>query len=153
MLKLIISILVCQCAGLIGSIFTRSSVFTWYEFINKPLFNPPNWVFAPVWVTLYTLMGMAAFLIWRKGLKTPGVKRALGVFLLQLVLNSLWSAVFFGGRSILGGLIIAILLLSAILWTIKEFYAVSKLAAKLLIPYIIWAGFASILNVAILMLN
>jgi translocator protein len=153
MLKLVISILICQCAGIIGSLFTTRSISTWYAFINKPAFNPPNWVFAPVWVSLFTLMGIAAFLVWRKGMHTPGVKRALGIFILQLGLNSLWSIVFFGSRSIVGGLAVIVLLWLAIFWTIKEFLAISKPAAVLLIPYIAWVSFALVLNVAFLILN
>jgi translocator protein len=153
MIKLIISIIVCQCAGVIGSFSTVESISQWYAFLNKPPFNPPNWVFAPVWTILYTLMGVAAYLLWRKGLKTAGVKRALEIFLLQLALNSLWSIVFFGGRSILGGFIIIVLLWLAIFWTIVKFYRIEKPAAILLIPYILWVSFALILNAALLALN
>jgi len=153
MLKLVISILICQCAGIIGSFFTRRSIPEWYVVINKPVFNPPNWIFAPVWTSLFTLMGIAAFLVWRKGMRTPGVKRALNIFLLQLGLNSLWSIVFFGSRSIVGGLAVIVLLWLAIFWTIKEFLVISKPAAVLLIPYIAWVSFAFILNVAFLILN
>jgi translocator protein len=153
MLKLAISILICQSAGIIGSFFTRRSISEWYAHINKPAFNPPSRVFAPAWMTLYTLMGIAAFLIWRKGVKTAGVRSALGVFLFQLILNSVWSVVFFGGRSILGGLVVIVFLWLAIVWTIKSFQAISKPAAALLIPYIAWVTFALVLNVAILLLN
>jgi len=153
MLKLAISILICQCAGIVGSFFTTRSIPTWYAFINKPTFTPPNWVFAPAWISLFTLMGIAAFLLWRKGLHTPGVKMALSIFFLQLTLNSLWSIVFFGCRSILGGLVVIVLLWLAILWMIKNFFAISKSAAALLIPYIAWVSFALVLNVAFLTLN
>ena len=125
----------------------------WYAFINKPTFTPPNWVFAPAWISLFTLMGIAAFLVWRKGLQTPGVKRALIIFLLQLGLNSLWSIVFFGGRSIQGGLVVIVFLWLAIIWTIKSFFAISKPAAVLIIPYIAWVSFALVLNVVFLTLN
>ncbi len=148
MLKLVISILICQCAGIIGSFFTTRSIPTWYAFINKPTFTPPNWIFAPAWTSLFTLMGIAVFFVWRKGIHTFGVKRALSIFLLQLGLNILWPIVFFGGRSIQGGLVVIVLLWLAIIWTIKSFFALSKLAAALLIPYIAWVSFALILNVA-----
>jgi translocator protein len=153
MFKLIISILICQSAGVVGAFFTRRSISEWYVHLHKPAFNPPSWVFAPAWLTLYTLMGIAAFLVWRKDVKTAGVRSALGVFLFQLVLNSLWSVVFFGGRSISGGLVVIVFLWLAIAWTIKSFYAVSKPAAALLIPYIAWVSFALVLNVALLLLN
>jgi len=153
MLRLVLSILLCQSAGVVGAFFTRRSISEWYAHLNKPAFNPPSWVFAPAWVTLYTLMGIAAFLIWRKGLKTAGVRSALAVFLFQLILNSLWSVVFFGGRSILGGLVVIVCLWLAIVWTIKSFHAISKPAAALLIPYIAWVSFALVLNVALLLLN
>lgn len=153
MFKLIISILVCQCAGIIGSFFTRRSIPEWYTLIKKPSFTPPDWIFAPVWGSLFTLMGIAAFLVWRKGLNISEVKAALIIFILQLILNSLWSIVFFGGRSIMGGLIVIVFLWLAILWTIIEFFAISKPAAALLVPYILWVSFAVILNVTLVILN
>ena len=88
-LKLVASIIACQCAGLIGSLFTTPSIPTWYASLQKPPFTPPNWLFAPAWITLYLLMGIAAFIVWQKGLDKQGVKRALVVFLVQLVLNGL----------------------------------------------------------------
>lgn len=153
MIKLAVSIFICQCAGLLGSLFTRSSLPGWYAHINKPVFTPPNWVFAPVWALLYALMGTAAFLVWQKGLVTEGVKKALGIFILQLVLNVLWSVVFFGARSITGGLATIVFLWLAIAWTIKQFLSISKPAAVLLIPYIAWVSFALILNASLALLN
>jgi benzodiazapine receptor len=153
MLKLVASIFICQCAGIIGSLFTTRAIPQWYAHIHKPAFTPPNWVFAPVWTMLFTLMGIAAFLVWRKGLRTTGVKHALSIFLLQLALNSLWSVVFFGGRSIIGGLAVIVFLWLAILWTMSRFFVISRPAAALLIPYIAWVSFAFILNVALVFLN
>jgi len=153
MIKFVISILTCQSAGIIGSFFTFPAIQEWYAFLNKPAFNPPNWVFAPVWTILYTLMGIAMFLVWTKGLHVPGVKKALSVFLFQLVLNSLWSIVFFGAHSIIGGFVIILILWSAIVWTIVQLFSVSKWAAALLIPYILWVSFAVILNCALVFLN
>lgn len=152
-MKLFFSILICQFAGIIGALFTQQAIPEWYFYIQKPLFSPPNWVFAPVWTLLYLLMGIAAYLVWRLGLSRKDVKSALAIFLLQLVLNSSWSIVFFGGRSISGGMIVIVLLWLAILWTMRSFYAVSKPACFLLIPYIIWVSFALILNLALLTLN
>jgi len=151
--KLVFSVLICQCAGAIGSMFTIPAIPEWYAFINKPSFNPPNWVFAPVWTMLFTLMGIAAYLVWRKGLDEPGVKKALGIFIFQLALNSLWSIVFFGCRSIPGGFGVIVILWIAILGTIKEFLPISRLAGGLLIPYIAWVSFALVLNGAFVVLN
>ena len=153
MLKLVISILICQCAGIIGALFTRQSIPEWYSYIIKPPFNPPNWVFGPVWTVLYVLMGIAAYLVWRKGYNKSGVRAALGIFLIQLGLNSLWSIVFFGGRSIIGGMVVIVLLWLAILRTMQAFFAVSKPACYILIPYILWVSFALVLNLAFLILN
>jgi tryptophan-rich sensory protein len=102
---------------------------------------------------LYILMGIAAFLVWRKGFYSSGVKAALGMFLIQLGLNSLWSIVFFGGRSIIGGLVVIVLLWLSIFRTMQAFFHLSKPACYLLTPYIIWVSFALVLNLAFLVLN
>ena len=152
-LKLVISLIACQCAGLIGSLFTTPAIPTWYAALEKPPFTPPNWLFAPAWVTLYLLMGVAAFLVWRKGLSEEGVKPALVIFLVQLVLNALWSAVFFGLKSPIAGAIVILLLWVAILFTILRFFRLSPTAGSLLIPYILWVSFAAALNISIWILN
>ncbi len=151
--KLVGTIAACEGAGGIGAIFTTPAIPTWYEALAKPAFTPPNAVFSPVWVTLYLLMGIAIFLVWRKGLKTEGVKPAFIIFWVQLVINILWSAVFFGLKTPLGGFIVIILLLIAVVITIVQFFKVSRLAGGLLIPYIVWLGIATSLNVGIWMLN
>ncbi|HUU65564.1 MAG TPA: TspO/MBR family protein [Dehalococcoidales bacterium] len=151
--KLVISIIVCQCAGLIGSIFTMPAITTWYATLQKPPFNPPNWLFAPAWATLYLLMGISAFIIWRRGLGNPQVKRALFLFVIQLVLNALWSVAFFGLESPLYGVIVIAALWVAILFTILKFFKVSSVAAVLMLPYILWVTFAAVLNVSIWVLN
>lgn len=153
MFRLFLSIALCQTAGAIGAFFTRQAILEWYFYLKKPYFTPPNWVFGPVWVVLYTLMGVAAFLVWRKGLREVKVRAALAVFLLQLVLNCLWSIVFFGFRSIGGGLSIILLLWIVIFWTIMKFSELSRVAAGLLIPYIVWVSYAVLLNVVIKLLN
>jgi len=152
-LKLVVSILICQFAGFIGSFFTTPSIPTWYATLNKPFFTPPSWLFAPVWVTLYTLMGISAFLVWRKGLSDQHVRTASIVFAVQLILNVLWSGVFFGFRSILAGLIVIVILWIAILLTILNFYKISTTAGLLLIPYILWVSIAAALNFSVLILN
>lgn len=152
-IKLIVSIAACQGAGLIGSLFTTAAIPTWYTGLQKPFFTPPNWLFAPAWITLYILMAVAAFLIWRKGLDQKGVRFALIIFLIQLVLNTLWSIVFFWLESPLYGIIVIIALWIAILLTMIKFFKLSTIAGALLTPYIGWVSFAAVLNVAIWMLN
>jgi len=152
-LRLIISILVCQLAGLIGSIFTRASVSTWYVTLNKPSFTPPSWVFGPAWITLYVLMGISAFLVWSKGFNNREVKVALIFFGIQLILNAFWSAAFFGLRSPFAGLIVIAALWVFILLTILFFFRVSLTAGVLLLPYIAWVSFAAVLNFSIWRLN
>lgn len=151
--KLLVSILGCQAAGLIGSLFTMPAIPTWYAALQKPSFTPPNWLFGPAWGTLYLLMGIAAFLVWRQGLNEPGVKPALVFFLVQLVLNTLWSIVFFGAKSLLGGVVIILVLWLAILWTMLWFFKISTAAGALLVPYLLWVSYASVLTVVVWRLN
>lgn len=152
-LKITLAIIICELAGIIGSIFTSPSIDGWYASIVKPELNPPSWVFGPVWTTLFALMGIAVFLIWEKGLSHKGVKFALGIFTVQLVLNIFWSIIFFGLHSPGGAFIEIIFLWLAILATIVSFVKISKLAAWLMIPYIIWVSFAMYLNYSIWILN
>jgi benzodiazapine receptor len=151
--RFVISIAICQLAGIIGSVFTAPAVPTWYAVLNKPSFNPPNWLFGPVWITLYVLMGISLFLVWRKSLDIPAVKTGLTVFGAQLVLNILWSVAFFGLRSPVAGLLVIVALWIAILLTILRFTRVSEFAAILLVPYIVWVSFAAILNLSLFLLN
>lgn len=149
LLKLIIAILVAELAGVIGSIFTVTAIPIWYAALAKPALNPPNWVFAPVWSALFVLMGVAAFLVWRQGLDKKAVRIALIIFLGQLALNSLWSMIFFGLHNPGTAFLEIIILWLAILATIFFFYKVSRPAAYLLIPYILWVSFAGYLNFSI----
>jgi len=162
--KLIIAIVVSELAGIIGSVFTTPSIAGWYSGIVKPALNPPAWVFGPVWTTLFALMGIAAFLVWKKGLDRRdvnphtkgfgvGVKIALILFGIQLVLNTLWSIIFFGLHSPGGALVEIVFLWLAILATIIAFAKISKPAAWLLSPYILWVSFAMYLNYSIWVLN
>ena len=151
--KLIISVLVCLSAGFIGSFFTTPSIPTWYATLNKPSFNPPNWLFAPAWTTLFILMGIAVFLIWRKGLKKKAVKNALIIFLLQLVFNTLWSFLFFKFHSPFWALVDIGVLWSLISLSLIKFWKINKAAGILLIPYLLWVSFASFLNYTIYRLN
>lgn len=151
--KLIIAIAVSELAGVVGSFFTVSAIPTWYAALEKPALNPPGWVFGPVWGILYLLMGVAAFLVWRKGWERKEIKTALCVFVAQLFLNTIWSIIFFGLRNPDWALVNIIALWLAIIWTIIVFYKISKPAAYLLVPYILWVSFASYLNYAIWVLN
>ena len=151
--KLIVSIIVCQGAGLIGSVFTTPSIPTWYATLQKPSFTPPNWLFAPAWITLYLLMGISSSIVWHRGLDNRPVRIALIIFLVQLILNALWSVVFFGLESPLYGIIVIVALWVAILLTILKFFRISALAGALLLPYIGWVSFAAILNVFLFILN
>ena len=151
--KLVVSIIACLAAGAIGSIFTRQAIPTWYATLEKPFFNPPNWLFAPVWTLLYILMGIAAFLVWRKGSENRQVRIALIAFLVQLVLNALWSIAFFGLESPLYGLIVIVVLWVAILFTTLSFYRISRAAGVLMLPYLLWVTFAAVLNESIWLLN
>jgi len=154
MIKLIISVLLCEGAGLLGSIFTAPAILSWYIYLNKPIFSPPNYLFAPVWTFLYFLMGVTLYLIWTKKKSDKDIRNnAYVAFFLQLILNVIWSVVFFGFRSPLGGLLIIIVLWIAILETIRRVYLVDKLAANLLYPYLMWVSFASVLNLSIVLLN
>jgi len=151
--KLVVSIVACLAAGGIGSVFTREAIPTWYATLEKPTFNPPNWLFAPVWTLLYIMMGIAAFLVWRKGLENRQVRIALIVFLVQLVLNALWSVAFFGLESPLYGVVVIAALWVAILFTVLKFYRISLAASVLVWPYLLWVTFAAVLNVSIWLLN
>jgi benzodiazapine receptor len=151
--KLIISIFACFAAGGVGSLFTFQAITTWYPSLKKPKYTPPNKVFAPVWTTLYILMGLSVFLIWQKGLATDGVLLAFVLFWVQLVFNALWSVIFFGMKSKGGGVITIIVLWFIILATIITSFRISAWAGILLVPYIIWVSIASYLNIGIWWLN
>ena len=153
LIKAIICIFLCLSAGGIGSAFSASAIPTWYATLNKPSFSLPNWLFAPVWTLLYIMMGFAAALVWQKGLQNPRVRTALVVFLVQLILNMIWTALFFGLRSPLYGLVDILFLWAMILVTIAQFSKVSIPAAALLIPYLLWVTFATGLNSGIFLLN
>lgn len=152
-IKFILSIAVCQTAGFIGSLFTTPSIPTWYASLQKPSFAPPNWLFAPVWITLFTLMGISFYLVWNKGLKNKQVTKGLFIFCIQFLLNMLWSFLFFGLHSPFYAFMEIIILWIVIGLTIFSFFKISKNAALLLLPYIAWVSVAGILNYYIWILN
>jgi tryptophan-rich sensory protein len=153
LIKIFLSLLLCDGAGFIGSLATRTSVKTWYTTINKPFFNPPNWIFAPVWIALYTLMGVSFYLVLDKGLNNKDIRYASTVFCIHLLVNALWSFAFFGAQSPLAGLFVILPLLFLIAYTMKLFYPISNTASYLLIPYLLWVSFASVLNISFVVLN
>jgi benzodiazapine receptor len=160
-LRLGVSIAIPLVAGVIGSIFTSESVSTWYQTIEKPSFSPPDWLFGPVWTTLYVMMGISLFLIWRATTSTTTFtkgrhSRKISAFIAfgsQLILNVLWSFIFFGLRSPQLAFAEIVILLISIVVTIVIFSKISKLAAVLMIPYAGWVTFASLLNLQIWLLN
>jgi len=143
----------CLGAGGLGSMATRQSLITWYPQLIKPSFSPPDWIFAPVWTVLYLMMGYAAYLVWQKNESTAGVKSTLSLFGIQLLINTSWSFVFFKFHSLMGGLLVIVALWSAIVLTIVKFNKISKTASSLLIPYLLWVSFATVLNFALWRLN
>jgi translocator protein len=151
--RLILAIAICQLAGALGSVFTSSSVSTWYPTLIKPFFVPPGSVIGGVWIVLFTLMGISLFLVWRDGKKGADWKIALGVFAAQLVVNVIWSWAFFGLQSSLAGIVVIAVLWLLILQAIVRFWPISKNAAWLLVPYILWVSFAAFLNYTIWQLN
>lgn len=151
--KLIISLVLPLAAGFVASIFTQDSIESgWYAGLNQPSFNPPNSVFGPVWTTLYILMGISLYLVWKE---IPGTKRemAIGIFALQLLLNFLWSLFFFYFKDIEIALLDIVGLWIAIVAMIGAFYRIKPTAAWLNIPYLLWVTFAMVLNIAYYMLN
>ena len=152
--KIIISISVCLLVAFLASLATQSSVKTWFLTIEKPFFNPPAWLFAPVWTVLYIMMGIAFGLIWSSDFKDKKVvKSAMIIFGIQLALNALWSILFFGLCNPLLAFIEILLLWLFIFETIKVFKPIDGLASKLLYPYLAWVSFATILNASIWWLN
>jgi len=170
LIKIFTSIIICELAGVVGSIFTMPSIKGWYVTLNKPGFNPPNWIFGPVWTTLFVLMGISFYLVWSKGFVAKQHSKALkawnpwsqklwtgswqkinviSIFSLQLILNILWSVIFFGLHQPGIAFFELLMLWFAVLYTIINFYRISKPASHLLIPYILWITFAGFLNYSI----
>ncbi len=136
-----------------GSLITTPSVSSWYKTINKPAFNPPNWLFGPVWTALFLLMAISAFIVWKRGQDKQSYKKSLAVYDIQLGLNLLWSILFFGLKSPLAALVEIVFLWAAILYTIIMFKKISRTSAILLVPYLVWVTFAAFLNLTIVLLN
>jgi len=171
-LKLLASIIICELAGVVGSVFTSPEIEAWYKNLKKPAFNPPNWVFGPAWIIIFILMGISLYLVWQKKFEPKiisaqtynplsqkflsGSWRRLNIvliFVTQLVLNILWSVLFFGAHSVAAGFFELLMLWFAIVFTMVNFHRVSKVATWILLPYILWVSFAGILNFYIWILN
>ncbi|WP_254536373.1 TspO/MBR family protein [Halomarina litorea] len=152
LLTLAAAVLVCELVGITGAVFTATGVESWYTTLERPELAPPNWVFGPVWTTLYALMGVAAWLVWREG-RGRELQVALGLFGVQLALNFAWSFVFFGAQEILWALVVIVALLAAIVATMGAFWRIDRRAALLLVPYLAWVSFATYLNYAFWVLN
>lgn len=143
------SLAVAFLAAAVGGAFTAPAIAGWYPELAKPWFTPPSWLFGPAWTVLYTMMGVSLFLVVRETRE----RRVLLPFAVQLVLNAGWSIAFFGLRSPAAGLAVIVLLIAAIAWTIRAFDRVSRRAALLLVPYLLWVLYATALNAGIYLLN
>ena len=150
--KALVLIILCEGVGILGSIFTIPSITSWYIHLNKPFFNPPNWIFGPVWTALYLLMGVSLFLVLEKKLKKQK-NFLIALFTIQLSLNFLWSFIFFGWHLPMAALVGIVFLWISIALLIVDFWKFSKPASLILIPYLCWVSFASILNLFIVLLN
>ncbi len=152
-LPFIICLTIPLLVGFLGSLLTRQSVDTWYKTINRPSFNPPDWVFAPVWTSIFIMIGVASYLVWRKRKVVTGYGWSVVVYILQLLLNLMWSYLFFFHHQIGFALIEIIILLIAIIANAFIFFRINKVAGLLYIPYILWVSFASYLTYSIFILN
>lgn len=150
--KILISIILCLGIGFLGGFATASSVNEWYVMLNKPIFNPPSYLFGPVWTLLYILMGVSVGMIWHDG-NSSAHRKAIGIFIIQLILNFLWSFLFFYFQQPFIAFIEIVVLWVMIILTIKHFYSIKKMAAYLLLPYLAWVSFASVLNFSLYWLN
>jgi translocator protein len=152
-IKLIISLLLPQLAGGFGAFFMGNSVSTWYQVLEKPFFNPPSWVFGPVWLTLYLLMGISAYLIWKRTRENKEIKNTMNIYWAHLALNATWTPIFFGLQNIALAFFAIVALWILILILIVKFWRINKIASYLLMPYIAWVTIATALNASIWYLN
>lgn len=151
--RLIISLALPQLAGIIGSLFTTPAISTWYATLQRPSFSPPNWLFGPVWITLYILMGISVYLIWQKVEKNKTARGALWLFWIHLFFNAIWSIIFFGLQNLGMAFINIIIIWLLIVALVIKFWKINCWASYLLIPYLLWVSFASVLNYFIWYLN
>lgn len=150
--RVALAVALCQAAGALGVLVTETGEGSWYQALDRPSFTPPGWLFGPVWTLLYTLMGIALYLVWRRR-REDGARLALGVFALQLVLNAAWTPLFFGARELVAASVLIVVLWLAIAATIVLFWRVYRLAGALLLPYLVWVGYATVLTITIARMN
>jgi len=151
--KLFISLLIPQLVGMLGAFFTAPAIGMWYAGLIKPALNPPSWIFAPVWLTLYVLIGIAFYLIWQKGLYKDYNRRVFLLFITHIFLNGIWSILFFGAGNIYLALIDILLILGTLILLMVLFWRIDHRATYLFIPYLAWVSFATYLNYSLLILN
>lgn len=154
----LIWIVAVELVGILGSVFTVTNIQSWYQTLEKPWFNPPNWIFGPVWTALYAMIGYVGYRLWRdekrkKKKQKAKMDRLRGLFILQLILNGIWSPIFFGTHNLLGALITILFLWGVILALMVELFVGKSKLFWWLVPYFLWVSFASVLNFAILVLN
>lgn len=150
--RLVLAVAVCQSAGLLGVLVTETGDGSWYQALSRPAFTPPGWLFGPVWTLLYTLMGFALYLLWRRR-SVPGAGLALGLFAFQLVLNAAWTPLFFGAHELVAASVLIVVLWLAIAATIGAAWRVRSAAGMLLLPYLAWVGYAAVLTITIARMN
>jgi benzodiazapine receptor len=146
-LKLVSALVICLSVAWVNASFTIAGKGQWYHALSKPPFTPPDVIFSIVWPAIYLLMGTAAFLVWQKGISSHAAKVAIAIFFFQLLLNSVWSVIFFGMHNITAAMIEVIVLWIAILFCTIKFFAISNIAGVLMLPYLLWAAFAAALNI------
>ena len=149
--KIILCVIICTSLGFLSGISTADSITNWFQFVKKPSWNPPSWLFAPVWTLLYILMGISVALIWKSNSNSK--KSAISLFVIQFILNLCWSIIFFNQHQTGWAFIEIIIMLIFIIMTTISFYKINKTAAYLLLPYICWVSFATVLNGTIWFLN
>jgi translocator protein len=151
--KLVVLLLIVGAVAAAGAAVTFPKIDTWYAGLAKPAFNPPTWVFAPVWAALYGLMAVAAWRVWEAPAEPAATRGALAHFTIQLMLTLLWPLTFFGLQRPVSGLIVMLVLAAAVATTARRFYLIDRLAGLMLLPYLAWVAFATVLNAAIVGLN
>ena len=147
----VVAIAICNAVGILGAVFTSTDT-QWYQTLAKPSFQPPGWIFGPMWTLLYSLMGVALFRVIERR-SQPHARTALWLFAAQLVLNGIWSPLFFGAEAIGAALVVIGMLVVVLSVTIRQFLAIDRLSGMLLVPYLGWVSFATVLNAAIVSLN